>query len=62
MIEIFKAAAVKFINSHALKICTPQRRMVGMVRVDSPQPAGSSSSSYGRRAAQLCHCETPPVQ
>lgn len=30
--------------------------------MDSPQQSGSWHSSYGRRAAQLCHCETLPVQ
>lgn len=28
----------------------------------SPQQSEFLHSSYGRRAAQLCHCETPPVQ
>lgn len=31
-------------------------------KMDSPQQSGFLHSSYGRRAAQLCHCETPPVQ
>lgn len=31
-------------------------------KVDSPKQSGSLHSSCGRRAAQLCRCETPPVQ
>lgn len=31
-------------------------------KMDSPQQFGFLHSSYGRRAAQLCHCEMPPVQ
>lgn len=30
--------------------------------MDSPEQTETWHSSYGRRAAQLCHCEMPPVQ
>lgn len=32
------------------------------VRMDPPQQTGYLHSSCERRAAQRCHCETPPAQ